>query len=194
MYRTLGESSLLTMKKTGSELGSKPISGLFFCKINFIVDKGDKYMTKLLYAALLVLFLAPQTFAEDPKAEAPNEENADCQPIMAKVEGAKAEHKADYKAKGKAFYTWKRYHDELNSRTYEATDEPLIDSVKKCEGEDESGKAFCKGVMKKYNEISPKEKAAKEKLDKAQAKSKESRTNYNLLLEEANDMNCLVKQ
>ncbi len=151
-------------------------------------------MTKLIYTALLVLFLAPMTFAEDPKAEAPKDQKADCQPIMAKVEEAKAVHKADYKAKGKAFYNWKRYHDALNSRTYEATDKPLIDSVKKCEGEDKPGKAFCKGVMKEYNEISPKEKATKEKLDKAEAKSKESRANYNLLLEEANDMNCLVKQ
>jgi len=182
------------MKKIGPESGSKPISGLFFCKTNFIVDRGDKYMTKLIYAALLVLFLAPMTFAEDPKAETPKEQKADCQPIMAKVKEAQVQHKADYKAKGKAFYNWKKYHDELNSRTYEATDEPLVDSVKKCEGEDKPGKAFCKGVMKKYNEISPKEKAAKEKLDKAEAKSKESRKNYNLLLEEANDMNCLVKQ
>ncbi|GJM14901.1 MAG: hypothetical protein DHS20C13_02280 [Thermodesulfobacteriota bacterium] len=151
-------------------------------------------MTKLLYGVLLILLFTPLTLAEDPKAEAPKDQKADCQPIMAKVEAAKVQHKADYKAKGKAFYNWKKYHDELNSRTYEATDEPLIDSVKKCEGEDEPKKPFCKGVMKKYNEISPKEKAAKEKLDKAEAKSKESRTNYNLLLEEADDMNCLVKQ
>ena len=159
-----------------------------------MVDLKDKSMTKIIYVLLITSFLAPTAFAEDPKAEAPKEVKAECEQIMAKVKEAQAQHKADHKAKGKAFFNWKKYYDELHSMTYEATDEPLMNSVEKCQAEDEPTKPFCKGVMKKYDEISPKEKAAKEKLDKAEAKSKKSRTNYNLLLSEANEMNCLVKQ
>lgn len=151
-------------------------------------------MTKLIYTALLVLFLAPMTFAQAPDAETPKDGKADCEPIEAKLKEAKAQHDADHKAKGKAYYNWKKYYKQLHSESYLNTDSPIIDSVKKCETDENPGKDFCKGVMKKYNEISPKEKSAKEELTAAEAKSNESRKNYNLLLAEANEMNCLVKQ
>lgn len=182
-------------------------------------------MSKLLFTALLVLFLAPVTFADDPKAEAPKDEapeaevkNADdaapeamnpevpqvadpssatkpqCEEIMAKIDKAKAVHHADYKAKGKAFFNWRKFNRQLHSISYMATDKPLADSVEKCQKEDKPGKDFCKGVMEEYNKISPKEKATKEKLDAAEEKSQKSRMNYNMLLEEAHDMDCLVNQ
>jgi hypothetical protein len=166
-------------------------------------------MTKLIYAALLVLFLAPMAYAEDPKietpkaeapnaeapkADAPTEEAPDCKEILAQLEEAKSKHRTDYRAKGKAFNNWRKYNKELHSMSYEATDEPLANSAQKCEKEDYLEKDFCKGVLKEYNKISAKEKPAKAELDAAAAKSKESKTKYNILLREAYDMNCLVKK
>jgi hypothetical protein len=166
-------------------------------------------MTKLIYAALLVLFLAPMAYAEDPKietpkaeapkaetptADAPTEEAPDCKEIQAQLKEAKAVHNADYKAKGKAFNNWRKYNKELHSMSYEATDEPLANSAQKCEKGDYLEKDFCKGVLKEYNKISAKEKPAKAELDAAAAKSKESKTKYNILLRQSYDMNCLVKK
>ncbi|MGB2693264.1 MAG: hypothetical protein WBC96_12275 [Thermodesulfobacteriota bacterium] len=182
-------------------------------------------MTKLIYAALLVLFLAPMTFAQDPEAETPKAEvpaaevqnnseapapetseaeapkadapeavKPECAEILAQVKEAKAVHDADHKAKGTAFYNWRKYNKELHAMSYEGTDEPLLDSVKKCEEEDKPGKDYCKRVMKVYDKIAPKEKAAKEQLVAADAKSNESRKNYNVLLREAHEKNCLVNQ
>ncbi len=166
-------------------------------------------MTRLIYAALLVLFLAPMTFAETPDAEtpkadttkaetpeadAPTEEAPDCEEILAQLKEAKAVHDVDYKAKGKAFNNWRKYHKELHSMSYEATDEPLADSAEKCEKGDYLGKDFCKGALEEFNKISAKEKPAKAELDAAAAKSKESKTKYNILLREAYEMNCLVKK
>jgi hypothetical protein len=183
-------------------------------------------MTKLIYAALLVLFLAPMTFAQDPEsenpqaevpaaevqndakapeeaqapaedskdAEAPAVSNPECDKILAQVKEAKAVHDTDHKAKGKAFYNWRKYNKELHAMSYEGTDEPIIDSVKKCEEEEKPGKDYCKRVMKAYDKIAPKEKAAKEQLVAADAKSNESRKNYNVLLSEAHEKNCLVNQ
>jgi len=148
-------------------------------------------MTKLLYTAILVLILSPLTFAETPSDS--DAVSPECEKILAELKEAQAIHNADYKAKGKAFFNWKKYHDELNSDSYLNTDAPIMDSVKKCEGEDPPDKDFCKGVMKKYNEISPKEKSTKEALVKAQEKSDESRKNYNEKLREASDMKCIMK-
>ena len=85
-------------------------------------------MSRLIYAALLVLFLAPMAYAEDPKietpkADAPTEEAQDCEEILAQLKEAKAVHNADYKEKGKAFNNWRKYNKELHSMSYEATDE-----------------------------------------------------------------------
>ena len=156
-------------------------------------------MSRLIYAALLVLFLAPMAYAEDPKietpkADAPTEEAQDCEEILAQLKEAKAVHNADYKEKGKAFNNWRKYNKELHSMSYEATDEPLADSAEKCEKGDYLGKDFCKGVLEEYNKILAKEKPAKAELDAAAAKSKESKTKYNILLREAYEMNCLVKK
>jgi hypothetical protein len=166
-------------------------------------------MTRLIYAALLVLFLAPMTFAEDPKTETPEAEapkadttkadtpevaNPECEEIQAQLKEAKAVHDADYRAKGKAFNNWRKYDKELHSMSYEATDEPLADSAEKCEKGNYLGKDFCKGALEEFNKISAKEKPAKEQLDAAAAKSKESKTKYNILLREAYEMNCLVKK
>ncbi len=62
-----------------------------------------------------------------------------------------------------------------------------------CETNDNPGKDFCKGVTKKYDEISPKEKFAKEVLGMAKEKSHESRNSYNIKLKEAADMVCVMK-
>jgi len=156
-------------------------------------------MSRLICAALLVLFLAPMAYAEDPKietpkADAPTEEAQDCKEILAQLEEAKAVHNADYKAKGKAFNNWRKYNKELHSMSYEATDEPLADSAEKCEKGDYLGKGFCKGVLEEYNKILAKEKPAKAELDAAAAKSKESKMSYNILLRQSYEMNCLVKK
>lgn len=151
-------------------------------------------MKKFIYILLLALLISPAAFAEAPQSEAVKDDKTNCEPIQAKLKEAQVQHKADHKAKGNAYYGWKKYYKQLHSDSYLNTDAPLMDSVKNCESEDKGGKDFCKGVMKKYNEISPKEKAAKEKLDAAEAKSEESRKNYNSLLTEANEMNCLVNQ
>lgn len=148
-------------------------------------------MNKLLHAALLILLLTPLAFAEAP-AES-DTVSPECEKILAELKEAQAVHNADYKAKGKAFFNWKKYHQQLNSDSYLNTDAPLMDSVKKCEGEEPPNKDFCKGVMKKYNEISPKEKSAKDALVKAQEKSDKSRTSYNEKLGEAADMKCIMK-
>ncbi|TFG77158.1 MAG: hypothetical protein E4H21_04235 [Thermodesulfobacteriales bacterium] len=171
-------------------------------------------MTRLIYAALLVLFLASMTFAETPeaeapkadapkaetpkaeapKAEAPTEETSDCDEILAQLEEAKSKYNTDYRAKGKAFNNWRKYNKELHSMSYEATDEPLADSAEKCEKGDYLGKDFCKGALEEFNKISAKEKPAKEELDAAEAKSKESKISYNILLRQSYEMNCLVKK
>jgi len=166
-------------------------------------------MTRLIYAALLVLFLAPMTFAETPKTETPNaeapeaeapkadaptEEAPDCKEILAQLEEAKSKHHTDYKAKGRAYNNWRKYNKELHSMSYEATGEPLADSAEKCEKEDYLGKDFCKGVLEEYHKILAKEKPAKAELDAAAAKSKESKISYNILLRQSYDMNCLVKK
>ena len=148
-------------------------------------------MTKLLFTAILFLFLSPLTFAEAPADT--DAVSPECEKILAELKEAQALHNTDYKTKGEAFFNWKKYHDELNSDSYLNTDAPLMDSVKKCEGEDTPNKDFCKGVMKKYNEISPKEKSTKEALVKAQEKSDESRQSYNKKLREAADMECIMK-
>jgi hypothetical protein len=148
-------------------------------------------MTKLLFTAILFLFLSPLTFAEAPADT--DAVSPECEKIQAELKEAQAQHNSDYKAKGKAFFNWKKYHDELNSDSYLNTDAPLMDSVNKCEGEDPPNKDFCKGVTKKYNEISPKEKSAKEALVKAQKKADESEQSYNEKLREAAELKCIMK-
>ncbi len=148
-------------------------------------------MTNLLFTAILFLFLSPLTFAEAPADT--DAVSPECEKILAELKEAQALHNMDYKAKGETFFNWKKYHDELNSDSYLNTDAPLMDSVKKCEGEETPNKDFCKGVMKKYNEISAKEKSTKEALVKAQEKSDESRQSYNEKLREAADMKCSMK-
>jgi len=148
-------------------------------------------MTKLLFTAILLLLLSPLTYAEAPADS--DTLSPECEKILAELKDGQSLHQAAYKAKGKAFYNWKKYYDELNSDSYLNTDAPLMDSVNKCEGEDPPGKDFCKGVMKKYNEISPKEKSAKETLVKAQEKSDQYRKSYNEKLREAADMKCIMR-
>ena len=147
-------------------------------------------MKKLLYTALFLVLFTPLTFAESPKGS--DDISPECQKAIAEMKEAQAQHKTDYDAKGKAFFTWRKYFNELHSDSYLNTDEPLINSVEKCESGDGPGKDFCKGVSKKYAEISPKEKAAKEALDKAKEKSLESRKNYNAKLRQAADLNCVM--
>jgi hypothetical protein len=149
-------------------------------------------MRRLIISALIILLFAPFTFAEGPADS--DTVSPECEKILADLKAAQDQHNAAHKAKGKAYFTWKRYFDQVHSDTYENTDMPLADSVKKCEGENKPGKDFCKGALEKYNEISPKEKSAKEALDKAQEKSEKTRNNYNTLLRQAAEMNCVMKK
>jgi len=146
-------------------------------------------MISIKYFALLSVLLIPAIFTFEATAQ-----DADCEATITQLEEAKSQFKADYKAQKDAFYNWDKYYKELHSMTYEATDEPLADSAMKCETGDYLGKAFCKGAIQKYNDISAKEKPAKAKLNAAEAKANESRQNYNNLVRQASDMGCNPKK
>lgn len=148
-------------------------------------------MRNLVFSALIILIFTPLTIAEYPKdADAVSPE---CQQILADLKVAQDQHNAAYKAKGKAYINWRKYFDQIHSDSYLNTDKPLLDSVEECKGQDKPDKDFCKGVMDRYNEISPKEKAAKEELVKAQEKSDGLKMNFNQKLRVAADKNCIMK-
>lgn len=67
-------------------------------------------------------------------------------------------------------------------------------SAKKCETGEGLGKAFCKGALDKYNEISAKEGPAKVELQGARAKASEARQNLNLLVKQADMKGCNKKE
>ena len=147
-------------------------------------------MTKLIYTILIVLLLLPAACSNPPAdTETPI---ADCERILAEMKEAQAEHNADYRAKGVALIGWKKSYDQIYSDIYLDTDEPLIESVNKCKGDESTSEDFCSAVEAKYNEITPKERAAKEALTKAEEKSLESRKKYNLKLKEAADKKCIM--
>ncbi len=138
---------------------------------------------------LLGFFVVPAILASNAVGQ-----DADCVAIMSQLKEAKSEYK-DYRHEAKkAFENWDKYYKELHSYTYEATDQPLAVSAKKCETGEGLGKAFCKGALDKYNEISAKEGPAKVELQGARAKASEARQNLNLLVKQADMEGCNKKE
>lgn len=138
---------------------------------------------------LLGFFVVPAILASNAVGQ-----DADCVAIMSQLKEAQSQSK-DYRHEAKkAFENWDEYYKELHSYTYEATDQPLAVSAKKCEAGEGLGKAFCKGALDKYNEISAKEGPAKAELMSARAKASEARQNYNLLVKQADMEGCNKKE
>lgn len=138
---------------------------------------------------LLGFFVVPAILASNAVGQ-----DADCVAIMSQLKEAQSQSK-DYRHEAKkAFENWDKYYKELHSYTYEATDQPLAVSAKKCEAGEGLGKAFCKGALDKYNEISAKEGPAKVELQGARAKASEARQNYNLLVRQADMEGCNKKE
>ena len=138
---------------------------------------------------LLGFFVVPAILASNAVGQ-----DADCVAIMSQLKEAQSQSK-DYRHEAKkAFENWDKYYKELHSYTYEATDQPLAVSAKKCEQGEGLGKAFCKGALDKYNEISAKEGPAKAELMSAKAKASEARQNYNLLVRQADTEGCNKKE
>lgn len=138
---------------------------------------------------LLGFFVVPAILASNAVGQ-----DVDCEQIMSQLKEAKSEYK-DYRHEAKkAFENWDKYYKELHSYTYEATDQPLAVSAKKCETGEGLGKAFCKGALDKYNEISAKEGPAKVELQGARAKASEARQNLNLLVKQADMKGCNKKE
>jgi len=138
---------------------------------------------------LLGFFVVPAILASNAVGQ-----DADCVAIMSQLKEAQSQSK-DYRHEAKkAFENWDEYYKELHSYTYEATDQPLAVSAKKCEAGEGLGKAFCKGALDKYNEISAKEGPAKAELMSARAKASEARQNYNLLVSQADTEGCNKKE
>ena len=138
---------------------------------------------------LLGFFVVPAILASNAVGQ-----DVDCEQIMSQLKEAKSEYR-DYRHEAKkAFENWDKYYKELHSYTYEATDQPLAVSAKKCETGEGLGKAFCKGALDKYNEISAKEGPAKVELQGARAKASEARQNLNLLVKQADMKGCNKKE
>ena len=138
---------------------------------------------------LLGFFVVPAILASNAVGQ-----DVDCEQVMSQLKEAQSQSK-DYRHEAKkAFENWNKYYKELHSYTYEATDQPLAVSAKKCETGDYLGKDFCKGALDKYNEISAKEGPAKAELMSARAKASEARQNYNLLVSQADTEGCNKKE
>lgn len=138
---------------------------------------------------LLGFFVVPAILASNAIGQ-----DVDCEQIMSQLEEAQSQSK-DYRHEAKkAFENWDKYYKELHSYTYEATDQPLAVSAKKCETGEGLGKDFCKGAVQKYGEISAKEGPAKVELQGARAKASEARQNLNLLVKQADMKGCNKKE
>ncbi len=146
-------------------------------------------MIKFMLFAVLGLLVIPTIFASYAIGQ-----DADCEQVMSQLKEVQSQYK-DYEHEAKkAFENWDKYYKELHSYTYEATDQPLAVSAKKCEAGDYLGKDFCKGAVQKYGEISAKEGPAKVELQGARAKAPEARQNYNLLVRQADTEGCNKKE
>ena len=146
-------------------------------------------MIKIKFLPLLLLFVAPAYFVSSAQ-----EPGSDCDSVIAKLETAKTEYEADHKEQKKTYENWSKYNKQLHSDSYGLTDQPLADSYNKCKSGEVERKDFCKGVIKKYDEISAKEIPAKEEYDAAKTKTNQSRVYYNALLTRANELGCNPKK
>ena len=137
---------------------------------------------------VIILFCAPVFFVSNAQSD------NNCDEVMAQLKAAKSQYEADYKQQKKSYENWSKYNQELHSNSYGLTDEPLADSYKKCNSGEMDEKDFCKGVTKKYHEISAKEAPAKAEYDAAEAAADQSRQAYNDLVTQASELGCNPKK
>ncbi|HML96697.1 MAG TPA: hypothetical protein PKC29_14840 [Thermodesulfobacteriota bacterium] len=105
---------------------------------------------------------------------------ADCEALMTALGEAEKGVKEAWKAQSKALKEWEKYYEELHANTYAGTEEPLADTVAKCQA---GGGDFCERALDDYNKIAPKEEAAKKALDGARANTHQAQA----ALEKARD-------
>lgn len=146
-------------------------------------------MNKIKNLLVIILFSLPVFFVSNAQ-----ESDNDCDEVMAQLKAAKSQYKADYKEQKKSYENWSKYNQELHSIGYGLTDEPLAVSYKKCESGEVDKKDFCKGVTKRYDEISAKEAPAKAEYGSAKAKADKSRHEYNVLVTQASELGCNPKK
>lgn len=91
---------------------------------------------------------------------------ADCPALLAALGDAEKGVKEAWKAQNEAVKEWEKYYSDLHAGTYAGTEEPLADTVAKCQA---GGGDFCERALDDYNKVAPKEEAAKKALDGARA-------------------------
>ncbi|MGD9652078.1 MAG: hypothetical protein AB7I96_10170 [Candidatus Dadabacteria bacterium] len=92
---------------------------------------------------------------------------ADCEALMSSLDAAEKGVKEAWKAQSKALKEWEKYYEELHANTYAGTEEPLADTVAKCQAG--GGGSFCERALEDYGKVAPKEEAAKKAADEARA-------------------------
>lgn len=145
-------------------------------------------MNKIKNLLVIIIFFVPVFFVSNAQSD------NNCDEVIAQLNAAKSQYKADYKEQKKSYDNWSKYNQELQSNSYGLTDEPLSDSYKKCESGEIDKKDFCKGVTKRYEEISAKGAPAKAEFDAAEAKADKSRQAYNDLVSQARELGCNPKK
>ncbi len=93
-------------------------------------------------------------------------QGADCAALMSSLDAAEKGVKQAWDTQKKALKEWEKYYSDLHSGTYAGTEEPLADTVAKCQA---GGGNYCERALDDYNKIAPKEEAAKKALDAARA-------------------------
>lgn len=149
---------------------------------------------KLKYLSILALMLAAVYFVPSAVSQEKPAGDVNCDEITANLNELKSEYDAAFKEQKKAYEHWNKYYKELHSYSYLDTDRPLIDSYKECEGGEGAGKDFCKGVFKKFDEITAKEEPANVAFDAAEHKANEARSKYNSAVQTASDQGCNPKK
>lgn len=93
-------------------------------------------------------------------------QSADCAALLTSLDAAEKGVKEAWNAQKKALKEWEKYYSDIHAGTYAGTEEPLADTVAKCQA---GGGDYCERALDDYNKIAPKEEAAKKALDAARA-------------------------
>ena len=91
-------------------------------------------------------------------------EEVSCTEIKSSYMEDKEAYKRAKHEEKKAFDKWDKYYKELHSYEYEGTDRPIADNAKTCR-EEGSDDFFCKGTLRRYDELAGNEAEAKKELD-----------------------------
>lgn len=114
-------------------------------------------------------------------ARAGAQDGADCEALMSSLDAAEKGVKEAWKAQSKALKEWEKYYEELHANTYAGTEEPLAETVAKCQAG--GGGSFCERALEDYGKVAPKEEAAKKAVDEARANTHKAQSD----LEKARD-------